>query len=62
MIVMLGLVVLALLLLAGMIGRSFGARVGKRKDAAIEPARKCDVCGAYALADAPCARADCPLV
>ena len=55
------LILLALVLLAGMIGRSFAARVGKAgKGPVVEAARKCPACGAYVLADARCARADCP--
>lgn len=53
---------LALLLLVGMLARPRAGGLGKSKPKgpAIEAARKCRVCGAYALAGAPCARPDCP--
>lgn len=55
------LILVALLLLAGMIGRSFAPRVDNpRKRPVVEAARKCPACGAYVLGDAACARADCP--
>jgi Fe-S-cluster-containing hydrogenase component 2 len=54
------LVVVALMLLAGMIGRRFAPRVDRRRQPAVEAAQKCPACGAYRLADAPCDRADCP--
>ncbi|MBA3326248.1 MAG: hypothetical protein H0T41_13585 [Rhodobacteraceae bacterium] len=55
------LILLALLLLAGMIGRSFAPRVDRpRNGRAVEAAQKCPACGAYALKGALCGRADCP--
>jgi hypothetical protein len=57
----LAIIALALLLVAGMIGRSLAPRVGRPKPGrAVEAARKCSSCGAYALAR--CDRSDCPLV
>ena len=57
------LILLALLVLAGMIGHSFAPRVDRpRKRPVVEAASKCPTCGAYVLADASCARADCPRV
>jgi hypothetical protein len=54
-------VLVALLLLAGMIGRSLGLRgVGKRKTPPIEAARKCPTCEAYVFGSAGCDRPDCP--
>ncbi len=54
--------VLALLLLAGFVMKSRAGALGKSKPKgpAIEAARKCRACGAYALAGAACARPDCP--
>lgn len=55
------LIIAALLLLAGMIGRSLAPRVDKAaRGKAVEAARKCPACGAYALEGAACDRADCP--
>ena len=53
------LLVLALMLLAGMIGRRFAPRAGRRDKPAVEAAQKCPTCGAYTLAGAPCERAGC---
>ena len=54
--------ILALVLLVGMLAKSRAGGLGraKPKGPAIKAARKCRACGAYALADAPCARPDCP--
>ncbi len=54
------IILVGLLLLAGMIGRSLAPRVERRKGRAVEAARKCPVCETYVLTDAACARADCP--
>ncbi len=59
------LVLVALMLLAGMLSRQFGrSRVApdrkKRNRPAVEAARKCSACGAYAIDGARCDREDCP--
>lgn len=55
----------ALMLLAGMLGRQFGRKGSavdhKKKRPAVEAARKCPACGAYAMDGARCEREDCPV-
>ncbi len=53
-------IVLALMLLAGMVGRSLGIRGASRpKTPPIETARKCPTCGAYLVGSAQCDRPGC---
>lgn len=52
---------LLVMLVLGMIGKLRLPRLTRRKPGtAIEPARKCAVCGAFAIGGTPCARSDCP--
>ncbi len=54
------MLLLAALIVSGIIGRARAQRVDRTKSSKIEAARKCETCGAYALAGAPCERGDCP--
>lgn len=56
-------VLAALTLLAGMLGKRFGrgGQDRKPKGPPIEAARKCPACGVYVMAGARCDQADCPV-
>lgn len=56
------MLLLALLLIVGMLGKWRSPRVDKSGNRPIEAARKCAVCDAYVLGSAPCERTDCPQV
>jgi hypothetical protein len=61
MIFKIALVLLALALLAGMIGKAGRRPVDRTKAKPIEAARKCPVCGVYVLGEsASCGNRDCP--
>jgi hypothetical protein len=51
------------MLVLGMFGKFRRLGTGKRREGnAVEPARKCRVCGTYLIGSSqdPCARPDCP--
>ncbi len=57
------LLFLVVMLLLGMFGKWRLPKIAPRKrGTAIEPARKCSLCGAYIVGSTPepCARSDCP--
>ncbi len=63
MIVRVVLIFLIVMIVLGMIGKwRLPSLPKRRKGTAIEAARKCSVCGAYAIGahPAPCARETCP--
>lgn len=54
------MLILALLLIVGIVGKWRRPRVDGARRPPIEAAQKCAVCDAYVIASASCDRPDCP--